>query len=113
MLLKPLIFGDMTPYIYLYIYICAYLGIDVGSPVHHLYGATVPSGPGPPIIEASRSHSDTPHLIRLSGKVILVGVIGIFQLLHLSGRTMTLESTQPLKEMSTSGISWGVKAASA
>jgi hypothetical protein len=34
-------------------------------------------------------------------------------LLNLSGRTMALGSTQPLTEMSTRGISWGVKAANA
>jgi hypothetical protein len=39
------------------------------------------------------------------------GIIGIFHLLNPSGRTMALESTQPLTEMSTSPISWGVKAA--
>ena len=35
------------------------------------------------------------------------GVIGIFH----SGRTVAVGSTQPLKEMSTRDISWGVKAA--
>jgi hypothetical protein len=38
------------------------------------------------------------------------GVIGIFVSLISSGRTTTLESTQPLIEMITGGISWGVKA---
>jgi hypothetical protein len=31
----------------------------------------------------------------------------------ISGRTMALGSTQPLTEMSTGNISWGVKAAGA
>ena len=35
------------------------------------------------------------------------GVIGIFYWYNLSNRTMALESTQPLTEMSTSSISWG------
>jgi len=38
------------------------------------------------------------------------GVIGIF---HFSERTMALELTQPLTEMSTRNISWGLKAAGA
>ena len=38
----------------------------------------------------------------------------IFFLLHNpSGRTMTLGSTQPLTEMSTGNVFWGVKAAGA
>jgi hypothetical protein len=41
------------------------------------------------------------------------GVIGIFYLLNPSGRTMALGSTQPLTEMNTRNISWGVKAAGA
>jgi hypothetical protein len=36
-----------------------------------------------------------------------------FYLHNLSGRTMTLGSTQPVTEMSTWNISWGVKAAGA
>ena len=36
-------------------------------------------------------------------------VIAKFHWLNLSGRTMPLGSTQPLTEMSTSGISWGDK----
>jgi hypothetical protein len=40
-------------------------------------------------------------------------VIGIFLWYNPSGRTMTLGSTQPLTEMSTRNISWGVKAAGA
>ena len=44
---------------------------------------------------------------------ILSGVIGIFHWHNPSGRTVTLESTQPLTEMSTRNISWGVKAAGA
>jgi hypothetical protein len=38
------------------------------------------------------------------------GVIGIF---HFSGRTMALGLTQPVTEMSTRNISWGLKAAGA
>jgi elongation factor P hydroxylase len=41
------------------------------------------------------------------------GVIGIFHWYNPSGRTMALGSTQPLTEMSTRNISWGVKAAGA
>jgi hypothetical protein len=41
------------------------------------------------------------------------GVIGIFHWHNPSGRTMALESTQPLTEMSTRNISWEVKAAGA
>ena len=40
------------------------------------------------------------------------GVIGIFHWHSPSSRTMALELTQPLTEMSTRNISWGVKAAS-
>jgi len=36
-------------------------------------------------------------------------VIGIFHWHNPSDRTMALESTQPLREMSTWSISWGVK----
>jgi hypothetical protein len=39
------------------------------------------------------------------------GVTGIFHWHNPSGRTMALGSTQPLTEMSTRNISWGVKAA--
>jgi hypothetical protein len=39
------------------------------------------------------------------------GVIGIFHFRNPSSRTMALGSTQPLTEMSTRSISWGVKAA--
>ena len=39
------------------------------------------------------------------------GVIGIFHWHNPSDRTMALGSTQPLTEMSTRNISWGVKAA--
>ena len=35
------------------------------------------------------------------------GVIGMFQCHNPSGRTMALELTQPLIEMSTRNISWG------
>ena len=41
------------------------------------------------------------------------GVIGIFQWQNPSGRTMALGLIQPLTGMSTSNISWGVKAAGA
>jgi hypothetical protein len=40
-------------------------------------------------------------------------VIRIFHWRNPSGRTMALGSTQPLTEMSTRDISWGVKAAGA
>jgi hypothetical protein len=36
------------------------------------------------------------------------GVIGIFYSLNSPGRTVALGSTQPLTEMSTRGISYGV-----
>ena len=38
------------------------------------------------------------------------GVIGIFHWNNPSGRTMALVLTQPLTEISTKNISWGVKA---
>ena len=41
------------------------------------------------------------------------GVIGIFHRHDPSCRTVSLGSTQPLTQMSTMNISWGVKAASA
>ena len=41
---------------------------------------------------------------------IPVGVTGILHSHNTSGRTMTLELTQPLTEMSTRNISCGVKA---
>jgi hypothetical protein len=41
------------------------------------------------------------------------GVIGIFHRYNPSDRAMALGSTQPLTEMSTRDISWGVKAAGA
>ena len=41
------------------------------------------------------------------------GVTGTFHWHNPSGRTMALRSTQPLTEMSTRNISWGVKAAGA
>jgi hypothetical protein len=44
---------------------------------------------------------------------ILDGVIGIFHLYNPSARTMALGSTQPLTEISTRIISWGVNAAGA
>jgi len=39
------------------------------------------------------------------------GVIGIFHLHNPSSRTMVLWLTQPLTEMSTRSIAWGVKVA--
>ena len=44
---------------------------------------------------------------RMVAGSILAGVIGIFHWHNPSSRTMTPESTQPLTEMSTRGISWG------
>jgi hypothetical protein len=44
-----------------------------------------------------------------NGKV--AGSIGFFHWHNPVGRTMALGSTQPLTEMSTRNISWGVKAA--
>ena len=41
------------------------------------------------------------------------GVTGIFHLHNPSDRTMALGLTQPLTEMSTRNISWGVNAAGA
>jgi hypothetical protein len=41
------------------------------------------------------------------------GVIGIFHWFNPSGRTMALGSTQPLTEMSTRNVFWGMKAAGA
>jgi len=41
------------------------------------------------------------------------GFIGIFHWRNPSGRNMALGSTQPLTEMSTRNIPWGVKAAGA
>jgi len=43
----------------------------------------------------------------------MVGIIGIFYWHNPSGRNMALGLTQPLTEMSTTNISWGVKAAGA
>jgi hypothetical protein len=45
--------------------------------------------------------------------LIPVGVIGICRLLNPCGCTMALGSTQPVTEISTGSISWGVKAAGA
>jgi hypothetical protein len=41
------------------------------------------------------------------------GVIGIYDGHYHSGRTMALGLTQPLTEVSTRNISWGIKAVSA
>jgi hypothetical protein len=53
-------------------------------------------------------HCDTSRKVADS---TLDDVIGIFHWHNPSGRTMALGSTQPLTEMSTRSISWGVKAA--
>jgi hypothetical protein len=45
--------------------------------------------------------------------LILNGVIGIYHLNNPSGHTMALGLTQPPTEMSTRGISWGIKLAGA
>jgi hypothetical protein len=50
-----------------------------------------------------------PKVVRL----IPSGVIGIFHLHNPSGCTLALGLTQPLTEMSTRGISWGIKLAGA
>jgi len=39
------------------------------------------------------------------------GVIGIFSLLNLPGCTMTVGSTQPLTDMSSRYIFWGIEVA--
>jgi len=41
------------------------------------------------------------------------GIIGILHCPYPSGHTRTLGSTQPLAEMSTGNISWGLKVAGA
>ena len=41
------------------------------------------------------------------------GVTGIFRSLNPSGSTTSVWSTQPLTEMNTGNISWGVKVAGA
>ena len=46
-------------------------------------------------------------------KVRIPMVIEIFDLLNSYGQTVALGSTQPLREMCTSDISWEVKAAGA
>jgi hypothetical protein len=51
--------------------------------------------------------------IRKAAGSIPDGFIEIFHILNTSGRTMALLSIQPLTEMSTRNISWGVKAAGA
>jgi hypothetical protein len=56
-------------------------------------------------------HSATNHQ-KVAGS-IPDGIIGIFHWHNTSGRTMALELTQPLTEMSTRNISWGIKAAGA
>lgn len=51
-------------------------------------------------------------LVEVEG-LIPGGLIGIFLRLNLSGRTMTLGSTQFLNKSSTRRNPWGVKAAGA
>jgi hypothetical protein len=48
-----------------------------------------------------------------TGRSIPDGATGIFHWHNPVGRTMALGSTQPLTEMNTKNISWGVNAASA
>jgi len=53
-----------------------------------------------------------PYNFRVAG-LIPDGVIGIFHWYKPSGRTMALGSNQPLTEMSTRNIFWGVRPAGA
>ena len=48
-----------------------------------------------------------PTKLKVAG-LVLAGIIEIFNRFNPSDRTMALVSTQPLAEMSTSGISWRV-----
>jgi hypothetical protein len=50
---------------------------------------------------------------KVAGSIPDEGVIGFFLLYNPSDRTMAMGSTQPLTEMSTKCISWGVKVAGA
>jgi hypothetical protein len=52
------------------------------------------------------------HIRKVAGS-IPDGIIGIFYSHNPSGQIRALRLTQPLKEMCTSNISWGVKAADA
>jgi hypothetical protein len=52
-------------------------------------------------------------LLQTFNNVVECHVTGIFHWHNRSGRTMALGSTQPLTEMSTRNLSWGVKAAGA
>jgi hypothetical protein len=61
----------------------------------------------------TRAHGGTAGWGRKFAGSIPESVIGIFHWHNTSGRTMALGSTEPLKEMSTRNISWGVKAAGA
>jgi hypothetical protein len=63
--------------------------------------------------DVSSNHMRHCATIRKVAGSIPVGVIGIIYCLNPSGRTVALESTQPLIEMSTRNISWEVKAAGA
>ena len=60
----------------------------------------------------SRRRHAVAQLVEVAGS-IPEGVIGIFRWYNPSGRIMALKLTQPLAEMSTRNISWGVKAAGA
>jgi hypothetical protein len=60
----------------------------------------------------STSHSHCATIRNVAGS-IPDGVTGIFHWHNRFGRTMALGSTQPLTEMSTRNLSWGVKAAGA
>ena len=62
------------------------------------------------VCEVRRGHCVTSHKVTGS---IPDGVTGIFHWYYPSGRTMSLGLTQPLTEMSTRSIFWGVKAAGA
>jgi hypothetical protein len=82
------------------------LSLPVGRPAFNL--VTKSSG-------GTRWHSWLTHCAtsqKVAGS-IPDGVIGIFHSRNPSGRTMALGSTQPLTEISTWNISWGVKAAGA
>jgi hypothetical protein len=58
-----------------------------------------------------RNAASLPHLS--THVQIFVFCIRIFHWLNPSGRTLALESTQPLTEMNTRDITWGEKAAGA
>ena len=66
-------------------------------------------------VGGTRWHSRLRHCAtsRKVAGLIPDGVIGFFHWHNPSGRTMALGSTQPLTEMSTRSISWGVNAVGA